>query len=89
MIENKLRKAGQLPESEYLRHAGSNRMGALDFRANIDASESVGLLPQIMDLAFLQEAAERIDAGEAVPSQLSQIFDAGVSMGARAPQSGG
>lgn len=86
VIENKLRKAGPLPESEYLRHAGSNRMGALDFRANIDASESVGLLPQIMDLAYLQEAAERIDAGEAVPSQLSQIFDAGVSMGGARPK---
>lgn len=86
VIENKLRKTGPLPESEYLRHAGGNRTGALDFRAAPDSPTSHGPLAQVLDLAYLQEAAERIDAGEPIPAQLAGIFDAGSSMGGARPK---
>lgn len=86
VIENKLKKTGPLPESEYLRHAGSNRSGALDFRAAPDSPASGGALAQLLDLAYLQEAAERIDAGEPLPAQLAGIFEAGSSMGGARPK---
>lgn len=86
VIENKLRKTGPLPESEYLRHAGSNRTGALDFRAAPDATVTPGPLAQVLDLAYLQEAAERIDLGEQIPARLAGIFDAGSSMGGARPK---
>ncbi len=86
VIENKLRRTGPLAESEYLAHAGSNRVGALDFRHNPKEGERPGQLAQLLDLAYLQEAAERIDAGEPVPARLEQIFDAGPSMGGARPK---
>lgn len=86
VIENKLRKQGPLPESEYIRHAGSNRMGALDFRASPKDGESAGRLAGVMELAYLQEAAQRIDAGLEVPATLAVIFEAGVSMGGARPK---
>ncbi|MBS1209697.1 MAG: hypothetical protein H6R19_2095 [Proteobacteria bacterium] len=86
VIENKLRKTGPLPESEYLRHAGSNRTGALDFRVAPDSVAAPGPLAQVLDLAYLQEAAERIDLGEQIPARLTSIFDAGSSMGGARPK---
>lgn len=86
VIENKLRKQGPLPESEYIRHAGSNRMGALDFRVSPKDGESAGRLADVMELAYLQEAAQRIDAGLEVPATLAVIFEAGVSMGGARPK---
>lgn len=86
VIENKLRRVGPLPESEYLRHAGNNRTGALDFRASPSSPENAGPLAQWLDIEYLQEAAERIDAGESVPAQLEKIFDAGSSMGGARPK---
>lgn len=86
VIENKLRRTGPLPESVYLAHAGSNRAGALDFRSTPDAAEQSGQLAQLIDLAYLKEAAERIDAGEPIPTSLERIFDAGSSMGGARPK---
>ncbi|GAB4062512.1 HipA domain-containing protein [Uliginosibacterium sediminicola] len=86
VIENKLQKSGPLPESEYLRHAGSNRSGALDFRAAPDSPASNSPLAQVLDLAYLQEAAERIDIGDQIPARLAGIFDAGSSMGGARPK---
>ena len=73
VIENKLRKAGPLPESEYLAHAGHNRTGAIDFRNSIHTPEPDNGLAQLLDLAYLKEAAERIDLGEAIPARLDGI----------------
>ena len=86
VIENKLRRIGPLAESEYLAHAGSNRVGALDFRQDPRDAELPGQLAQLMDLDYLQEAAERIEAGEPVPARLEQIYDAGPSMGGARPK---
>ena len=86
VIENKLRKLGPLPESDYIRHAGSNRTGALDFRGEITSIESDGRLAGVMDLEYLQDAAHRVDAGLDVPASLALIFQAGVSMGGARPK---
>lgn len=86
VIENKLRQTGPLPESVYLREAGANRTGALDFRVRPDSPEPVGGLARSVDLGYLQEAAERIEAGEPVPARLAAIFDAGPSMGGARPK---
>ncbi len=87
VIENKLRaEPNSLKESEYLMHAGSNRFGALDFRMSPSAGESVGLMPNAMDLPYLLEAADRVQCHEQLPEHLRQLFDAGPSMGGARPK---
>lgn len=86
LIENKLRRTGPLPESEYLAHAGSNRTGALDFRAKPNSPPHPGELAGLVDLGYLKEAAERVEAGETIPAKLEKIFDAGTSMGGARPK---
>lgn len=87
VIENKLRaEPNSLKESEYLMHAGSNRFGALDFRMSPVAGESSGLMPNVMDLPYLLEAADRVQYHEQLPEHLRQLFDAGPSMGGARPK---
>ena len=86
VIENRHRTAGPLPESVYLRDAGPNRTGALDFRATTDSPEPTGRAAQLTDLGYLLEAAARIEAGEPIPASLELIFDAGPSMGGARPK---
>ena len=86
LIENKLRRTGPLPESLYLLHAGGNRTGALDFRDSPASPDPANDLAQRIDLAYLKEAAERIEAGETMPARLEKIFDAGSSMGGARPK---
>lgn len=86
LIENKLRRTGPLPESLYLAHAGGNRVGALDFRDDPRSLEPPAELAQRIDLAYLKEAAERVEAGEAMPGRLEKIFEAGSSMGGARPK---
>jgi serine/threonine-protein kinase HipA len=87
VIENKLRaEPNSLKESEYLMHAGSNRFGALDFRMSPSAVESSGLMPNVMDLPYLLEAADRVQCHEQLPEHLRQLFDAGPSMGGARPK---
>lgn len=86
VIENRLRRAGPLSESVYLRQAGFNRTGALDFRDTPKSPETRGAIAQPIDLGHLQEAAERIEAGETIPVRHEKIFDAGTSMGGARPK---
>lgn len=86
LIENKLRRTGPLPESLYLAHAGGNRTGALDFRDSPTSPEQAADLAQRVDLGYLKEAAERVEAGETMPARLEKIFDAGSSMGGARPK---
>lgn len=72
-----------VPESVYLLNAGPHRFGALDFRADSPGNEAPGLLPPLAELAYLLEAADRIQAGEKIPAQLEYIFLAGSMGGAR------
>jgi serine/threonine-protein kinase HipA len=87
VIENKLQvPANALSESQYLLHAGSNRLGALDFRGAPTEGEVVGVLASELDLQYLVDAADRIQHGEVIPDRLRRIFDAGPSMGGARPK---
>jgi serine/threonine-protein kinase HipA len=87
VIENRLKApANSLPESTYLRFAGSNRFGALDFRSGPADVEQPGVLPPVTRLEYLLEAADRIQRGETLSEAMSDIFDAGPSMGGMRPK---
>jgi serine/threonine-protein kinase HipA len=86
VIEAKLKvPANSLSESQYLLHAGSDRVGALDVRSNIK-DEPSGAAGSIHALAYLMEAAERIEAGGDVPANLEYIFMAGSALGGARPK---
>ena len=86
VIENKLGRAGPLPESVYLEHAGTNRVGALEFRARPDSGSGSAAIAPITELQYLLDASTRIEAGEPIPARLSRIFDAASSMGGARPK---
>lgn len=87
VIENKLRRSGPLPESVYLTHAGSNRTGALDFREKPGSLPREGVQAGVIDLEYLLEASDRVQAGERLPGRLALLFEAGPSMGGARPKS--
>jgi serine/threonine-protein kinase HipA len=87
VIENRLKApANSLPESTYLEYAGSNRFGALDFRSTATDDEHPGVLPPVTRLEYLLDAADRIQRGETISVGMSDIFDAGPSMGGMRPK---
>jgi serine/threonine-protein kinase HipA len=87
VIENRLKvPPNSLPETRYLMEAGSNRFGALDVRPGLQDPENHGLLVPAADLRYLLDAADRIQAGDPVPAELEQLFDAGPSMGGARPK---
>jgi serine/threonine-protein kinase HipA len=75
-----------LPESEYLLAAGSNRVGALDVRLNINSPATHGTPSDIHSLEYLLEAAQRIEAGLPIPARLEAFFDAGTALGGARPK---
>jgi serine/threonine-protein kinase HipA len=86
VIEAKLKvPANSLPESTYLIHAGSQRVGALDIRESL---QDAPLPSHSMwnDLQYLIEAAQRIDEGLPVPANLESIFDGGTALGGARPK---
>lgn len=86
VIEAKLKvPANSLAESQYLLHAGSERVGALDIRSSISEA-ATGATGGVHTLAYLMEAAERIEAGENVPANLEYIFTAGTALGGARPK---
>lgn len=86
VIEAKLKvPANSLPESQYLLHAGSERVGALDIRDSLDAQAAAGA-SSWHTLEHLVEAADRIDAGLPVPAHLEQIFVNGTALGGARPK---
>lgn len=86
VIEAKLKvPANSLPESQYLLHAGSERVGALDIRASI-RDDPTGTTGSVHELAYLMEAAERIEAGEEIPASLASIFIDGSALGGARPK---
>src|SRR5215472_8305317 len=74
-----------LPESQYLVHAGSQRVGALDIRSSRESSATPGF-GTWNNLEYLMEAAQRIDEGLPVPSQLEEIFAEGSALGGARPK---
>lgn len=85
VIENRLGRAGPLAEMDYLDHAGSDRAGALDVRSQRDSPPRESTLPARVDLPYLLEAVERIEAGEPVPAQLAHFFEGGPTLGGMRP----
>jgi serine/threonine-protein kinase HipA len=86
VIESRLKvPANSLPESTYLTHAGSQRVGAFDVRESLQAEPTTGYSPW-KSLEYLLDAAERIDAGLPVPAQLEDIFVAGSALGGARPK---
>jgi serine/threonine-protein kinase HipA len=86
VIESRLKvPANSLPESTYLLHAGSQRVGALDIRPsrNSDSMPGHGTWD---NLQHLMEATERIDAGLPVPAHLEEIFVGGSALGGARPK---
>jgi serine/threonine-protein kinase HipA len=86
VIEAKLRvPANSLPESQYLLHAGSDRVGALDIRKSLQDGPSRGI-SNWHSLAHLIEAAERIEEGLPIPPHLDAIFWDGTALGGARPK---
>jgi serine/threonine-protein kinase HipA len=86
VIEAKLGvPANGLPESEYLLHAGSDRVGALDVRDSLEAHPAGGAAP-VHSLEYLMQAAERIEQGLPVPARLEVIFEGGSALGGARPK---
>lgn len=86
VIESRLKvPANSLPESTYLLHAGSQRVGALDIRPSRDSEASLGY-GTWDNLQYLMDAAQRIDEGLPVPANLEEIFVAGSPLGGARPK---
>lgn len=86
VIEAKLKvPANSLPESQYLLHAGSDRVGALDIRESIHdgPTQGAGGSPA---LGYLMDAAERIEDGLPIPAHLEAIFVDGTALGGARPK---
>ena len=81
VIEAKLKVPGNsLPESEYLIHAGSQRVGALDIRRT-RSDDPVRGYGTWDSLQYLMDAAQKIDDGEPAPANLTEIFSQGSALG--------
>jgi serine/threonine-protein kinase HipA len=86
VIESRLKvPANSLPESTYLTHAGSQRVGALDIRPSRDAQPTPGF-GTWNNLQYLMDAAQRIDEGLPVPANLEEIFVEGSQLGGARPK---
>lgn len=77
--------ANSLPESVYLLEAGSDRVGALDIRASLNAVETRGV-NAVRSLDYMLETAERIDLGEEIPARLTDFFGSGPGAGGARPK---
>ena len=60
VIENRLGRAGRLPEVDYLDHAGADRAGALDIRKTPDSPPRQATLPATVDLPYLLEVTQKV-----------------------------
>lgn len=86
VIEAKLKvPANSLPESQYLLHAGSDRVGALDIRPTIQDGPTQGQ-SATHSLEYLMDAAERIEEGLPIPTHLEAIFIDGTALGGARPK---
>ncbi|RTL25329.1 MAG: type II toxin-antitoxin system HipA family toxin [Burkholderiales bacterium] len=86
VIEAKLKvPANSLPESQYLLHAGSDRVGALDVRPTIQDGPTPGQ-SAAHALTYLMDAAERIEDGLPIPAHLEAIFIDGTALGGARPK---
>jgi serine/threonine-protein kinase HipA len=75
---------GDLDESAYLLHSGSDRTGALDFQES--ASEYISRELGDASLAELHEAAERLATYQPIPPELEEALNHGTSIGGARPK---
>jgi serine/threonine-protein kinase HipA len=86
VIESRLKvPANSLPESTYLLHAGSQRVGALDIRSSREAEPTLGY-GTWDNLQYLMDASQRIDEGLPVPANLEEILVEGSPLGGARPK---
>lgn len=86
VIESRLKApANSLPESVYLLHAGSQRVGALDIRPSREAEATLGY-GTWDNLQYLMDVAQRIDEGLPVPANMEEIFLQGSPLGGARPK---
>ncbi len=77
--------ANSLPESAYLLEAGSDRVGALDVRSDLNAPPRAGA-SHVRSLSYLLEAVERVESGLPLPANLADLLDAGPTAGGARPK---
>jgi serine/threonine-protein kinase HipA len=86
VIESKLgAPASGLPESTYLLHAGSERVGALDVRSRGTDPPTIGAADW-HSLTTLAAASELIERGQPVPTHLENIYTCGAALGGARPK---
>ena len=77
--------ANSLLESVYLLEAGSERVGALDVRASLDAPATQGV-SSVHALEYMLETVERVELGERVPLRLTDLMGSGPGVGGARPK---
>ncbi|HEV7209199.1 MAG TPA: type II toxin-antitoxin system HipA family toxin [Mycobacteriales bacterium] len=75
---------GALSVLTYLLESGSDRIGALDFQHS--ATDYLPRSPEHPTLQQMQDAAERLDAGERLPPALAEALLRGTSIGGARPK---
>ena len=86
VIESRLKvPANSLPESVYLLHAGSQRVGALDIRPSRESEPTLGY-GSWDNLQYLMDAAQHIDEGMPIPANLEEILAEGSPLGGARPK---
>jgi serine/threonine-protein kinase HipA len=87
VIDAKLKVgANTLPESIYLLHAGSQRVGAFDVRTSLDVPPDENPGAGVSSLEYLLESADRIEQGLPIPASLEAIFVQGSGLGGARPK---
>ncbi len=83
-----LDKPPRLSLMEYLYFAGDERFGALGVSVSSDQylPHCLGPLPEIADVAQIDELVRRVSAGEPVPAEQRRLIAPGVTMGGARPK---
>lgn len=71
-------------EMTFMRHSGSDRIGALDFQE--DATEHIAREGDHATLTELQSFADKVEAGEPIPEGLDRVILHGSSIGGARPK---
>ena len=86
VIEARLRvPANSLSEAQYLLLAGGDRVGALDVREEQTSPDSVSA-SDMHSLKYLAQAAEAVESGDPIPTNLEPYLGAGPSAGGARPK---
>lgn len=83
-----LDKPSRLSLMEYLYFAGDERFGALGVSTSRDEylARRLGPLPELADVAQIDELVKKVAAGEPVPAEQRRLIAPGVTMGGARPK---